>query len=536
MNGKRLLAVAVACLLVVAFMVAGCGEETTTRSETTMEVPQLDSGPISGNLDDGVWTYLGIPYAEPPVGELRWKEPQPVTAWEDVLECDDFGPACPQNAWPYPVLSGIMDVGATSEDCLYLNVWTPAESPEEGLPVMVWIHGGGFTTGAGNIPIYNGRNLAEQGVVVVNFNYRLGPFGFLALPELSQESPNGVSGNYGMLDQIAALEWVRDNINVFGGDPDNVTIFGESAGGASVCYLMASPLAEGLFERAIVESGGFMDFGMPSGDDGGTLEDAEMTGRQIARDLGANDADDVLAAMREVTPEALLEAASEQTNVLGMMNMGPVVDGWFLTDAPSAVFAAGEQQDVPLLIGTNANEGAYFAPDMTQQQYELLFDYVYGEYADQVYALFPADTPEQVKPAFSELLTAMGFAAGSKFAAATTADIGAPVYLYKFTKVSSDPGLEPLGAFHGLEITYVFGNFDQVQQVTPTAEDIALSEAMMAYWTNFAATGDPNGQGLPEWPAFTIDTDLYQELGVNVSTQTGYYPQAYELVLQINGM
>jgi len=536
MNKKRILSIAVACLLAAALMVAGCGEETTTRGETTMEVPQLDAGPISGTLDNGVWTYLGIPYAEPPVGELRWKEPQPVASWEDVLACDEFGPACPQNPWPYPVLSGIMDVGATSEDCLYLNVWTPAESPDESLPVMVWIHGGGFTTGAGNISIYNGRNLAEQGVVVVNFNYRLGPFGFLALPELSQESPNGVSGNYGMLDQIAALEWVQQNIEVFGGDPNSVTIFGESAGGASVCDLMASPLADGLFHGAIVESGGFMDFGMPSGDDGGTLKDAEQVGQQIARDLGANDADDVLAAMREATPEALLEAASEQTNALGMMEMGPVVDGWFLTDAPSAVFAAGEQQDIPLLIGTNANEGAYFAPDMTQQQYELLLNFVYGEFADQVYALFPADTPEQVKPAFTELLTEMGFASGSKYAAACMANVGAPAYLYKFTMTNSDPRLQPLGAFHGIEITFVFGNAEQVQQVTPTAEDIALSEAMMAYWTNFAAAGDPNGEGVPEWPAFTIETDQYQELGATVSTQTGYYPQAYDLVLQINGL
>jgi len=536
MNKKRILTIAVACLLAAALMAAGCGEKTTTPSETTMEVPQLDSGPISGTLDGGVWTYLGIPYAEPPVGELRWKEPQPVASWEDVLACDDFGPACPQPAWPYEVLSEEMDVGATSEDCLYLNVWTPAESPDESLPVMVWIHGGAFVTGAGSLPVYNGRNLAEQGVVVVNFNYRLGPFGFLALPELSQESPNGVSGNYGMLDQIAALKWVQENIDVFGGDPDNVTIFGESAGGASVCDLMASPLAGGLFAGAIVESGGFMDFGMPS-DEGGTLKDAEVIGNKIARDLGTSTADDVLAAMREVTPEALLEAASEQTNALGMMNMGPVVDGWFLTDAPSAVFAAGEQQDVPLLIGTNANEGAYFTPDsLTQQQYEVVLNFIYGEYADEVYALFPADTPEQVKPAFSALLTQMGFAAGSKYAAACMANVGAPVYLYKFTMTNSDPELQPLGAFHGIEIAFVFGNTDQSRQVTPTAEDIALSQAMMAYWTNFAATGDPNGEGVPEWPAFTIETDQYQELEATISTQAGYYPQAYDLVLQINGL
>jgi len=527
----------VVCMAVsMAALVLGCGEKEPAKPASTMEVPQLASGPISGELEGDVWTYLGIPYAAPPVGDLRWKEPQPVAAWEEVLACDDFSPACPQPAWPYPILSGIMDVGKTSEDCLYLNVWTPAQNPDESMPVMVWIYGGGFSTGASNIPIYNGRHLAENGVVLVSFNYRVGPFGFMAHPLLSAESPNGVSGNYGMLDQIAALEWVQDNITAFGGDPDNVTIFGESAGGASVCNLMASPPADGLFDRAIVESGGFMDFGMPSGDDGNTLKDAEEAGEKIASDLGVEDADGVLAAMREATPEELLEAASQQTSALGMMDLGPVVDGWVLPDEPSAIFATGEQQDVPLLIGTNADEGAYFAPDMTQQQYEFTLKYVYGEYADEVAALFPAQTPEQVKPAFSRLLTEMGFAAGSKFAAVSTADIGAPVYLYKFTKTSSDPRLQQLGAFHGIEITYVFGNADQVPQVTPTPEDIALSQAMMTYWTNFATAGDPNGQGLPQWPAFTAGTDQYQELGPTISTQSGYYPESYDLVLQINGL
>jgi para-nitrobenzyl esterase len=534
---RRVMAITAACLLVAALLVAGCGGESGgTAVETTMEVPQLESGPISGTQEGTIWTYLGIPYAAPPVGELRWREPQAVEPWEDVLACDDFGPACPQPPWPYPFLSDIMDVGMTSEDCLYLNVWTPAKSPDESMPVMVWIYGGAFTTGAANIPIYNGRHLAEQGVVLVSFNYRVGPFGFMAHPLLSKESPDGVSGNYGMLDQIAALEWVRDNIEVFGGDPDNVTIFGESAGGSSVCNLMASPLAGGLFDRAIVESGGFMGFGIPSGDDGSTLKDAELVGQLITADLGVDGADDVLAALREVTPQELLDAASQHTDALGMMDMGPVVDGWALPEEPSAIFAAGEQQDVPLLIGTNADEGAFFAPDMTQQQYELTLRYIYGVDADEVSALIPAPTPEDAKPAFARLLTEMGFAAGSRFAASCMAAVGAPAYLYKFTKVTSDAALLQMGAFHGIEIPYVFGNADQETQVTPSEADLALSEVMMAYWTNFAATGDPNGQGVPQWPAYTDETDQYQELGETVSTRSGYYPEAYELVLKINGL
>ena len=537
MSGKKLLSLTLMCMVAsVVVLAIGCGGGKVARPATTMEVPQLASGPISGTFEGGVRAYLGIPYAAPPVGELRWKEPQPVAPWDEVRECTGFGPACPQPPWRYPVISGILDVGPTSEDCLYLNVWTRAESPDERMPVMVWIYGGGFTTGAANIVLYNGRHLAEKGVVVVSFNYRVGPFGFLAHPLLPEESAHGVSGNYGLLDQIAALEWVRENIEAFGGDPGNVTIFGESAGGASVCNLMVSPLAEGLFHRAIVESGGFMDFGMPVGEDGNTLAEAEKVGEKIAVELGVGDAGDVLAAMREKTADELLEAASKQTNALGMMDLGPAVDGWALPDEPSALFAAGEQSGVPLLIGTNADEGANFAPDMTQQQYELMLRYIYGEYADEASALFPAQTPEQVKPAFARLLTEMGFAAGSRFAAERMADVGAPAYLYRFTKSSSDPRLQRLGAFHGIEIAYVFGNADQVPQVTPTAADISLSQAIMGYWTNFAATGDPNGQGLPVWPAYTGEGDQYQELGETIATGSGYYPQAYDLALKINGL
>ena len=533
---KACVITAAMCMVAVTvFAVVGCGGEEPARPATTMEMPQLDSGPISGGLDGDVWTYLGIPYAAPPVGELRWKEPQPVEPWEDVLACDDFGPACPQPPWPYPVVSGIMDVDEQDEDCLYLNVWTPAESPDERMPVMVWIYGGGFTTGASSIPIYDGRHLAEQGVVVVSFNYRLGPFGFMAHPLLSEESPNGVSGNYGMLDQIAALEWVQENIEGFGGDPDNVTIFGESAGGASVCNLMVSPLADGILDRAIVQSGGFLDFGMPAGD-GNTLQDAERTGEKIAEDLGVGGGEGALAALREKTAQELLDAASKQTSALGMMDMGPVVDGWALPDEPAALFAAGEQQSVPLLIGTNADEGAYFAPDLTLEQYQLMLSYIYGEYADRVFALFPAANDDEVKPAFVRLMTEMGFATGSRFAASSMAAVDAAAYLYEFTKTSSDPRLEALGAFHGIEIAYVFGNADRVPGVTPSEEDIALSEAMMGYWVNFASGGDPNGDGLAQWPAYENDSDRYQELGSAISTQTGYYPEPYELVLEINNL
>lgn len=261
MRKKRFLSYAcVLFLLALMFTVAACGGEQAART-ATMREPLLDSGPINGVQEGGVWVYKGIPYAAPPVGELRWKEPQPAEPWKEVRPCTEFGPACPQPSSDDQ--GGFMAVGETSEDCLYLNVWSPAETPGERLPVMVWIHGGAFRTGAGSQAVYDGVNLAEKDVVVVTINYRLGPLGFFAHPLLTEESPNGSSGNYGLLDQVAALEWVERNIASFGGDPDNVTVFGESAGAMSICDLMASPLAEGLFDRAIVQSGPFLDMGSP---------------------------------------------------------------------------------------------------------------------------------------------------------------------------------------------------------------------------------------------------------------------------------
>ncbi len=274
----RVLMTMLILLSLLALPLAGCGDSQAS----TFERLKLDSGPISGTFAEGVWSYLGVPYAAPPVGQLRWKEPQAVQGWKDVRACTEYGPACPQKD-DSEISAG--DVGRTDEDCLYLNVWTPAAEPTDGLPVMVWIHGGGFTTGSGSIGLYNGEGLADRGVVVVTINYRLGPLGFLAHPSLSAEDQQGSSGDYGLLDQIAALEWVQRNIAAFGGDPDAVTVFGESAGGISVCDLMASPLADGLFDRAICESGPYSDLTFPSGSIR-DLEEAERMGRSYAAALG----------------------------------------------------------------------------------------------------------------------------------------------------------------------------------------------------------------------------------------------------------
>ncbi len=529
-----------ALCLVVLFALAtlllpsGCaGEEASPPP--TLDVPRLDSGPISGTQEDGIRVFKGIPYAAPPVGELRWREPQPVEPWEEVRPCTDYGPACPQGEWPYQVQRDIFRITDQDEDCLYLNVWTPAQSPDDRLPVMVWIHGGGFTVGSGSQVLYEGKYLARKGVVVVTINYRLGPLGFMAHPRLSEESPHGVSGNYGLLDQIQALKWVRRNIAAFGGDPDNVTVFGESAGGASVCALLASPLAEGLFHRAIAESGAFLSMGLPAAARSETLDEGEELGKKISRELGCDREEDELAALRSRSPQELLEAFQKVgSGLLGRASIGPVVDGYVLPEKPQEVFAAGKQHKVPLLIGNNADEGMLFlaGQSITAQQYENLVRLAYGTYAEEVLSLFPIRAGEDAKAAYSRLFTAMGFAAPSRFAAERMAEAGMPVYVYLFTMRSGVPGTEHMGAYHGYELPFVFGTL--VRFLRP--EDQALSEAMMNYWTRFAATGDPNGGAEPAWPRFSAQEDLYQELGEEVSTRSGYYPEAYRLVLEINGL
>ncbi len=529
---KAVVCLLVACLLAATVLLgAGCGAKT--REPSTMEVPQLTSGPISGAFEDGVWSYKGIPYAAPPVGELRWKEPQPVEPWDEVRACTRFGPACPQ---PDDDWTGMMDVGATSEDCLYLNVWTPAESPEAGLPVMVWIHGGAFKSGAGSLSIYDGGSLARKGVVVVTINYRLGALGLMAHPLLSRESPHGVSGNYGLLDQVAALRWVRDNIAAFGGDPGNVTVFGESAGGMSIINLMASPLAQGLFHRSIVESGPLLELGLAVNKTP-TLREAEKTGEEISRKLGCDKAEDELAALREVSPEKLIEASSSPNEFFSPIGLSPNVDGYFLPESPMESFAAGRQQPVPLLTGINANEGTVFIPEgVTLQQYRLMANYLYGSHAEEVMALFPAASEEEVKPALDRVITNMGFASSARFTAECMAKVGKPAYLYLFSRTTRDERAESLGAFHGLEIMYVFGNLDKVQLQGLEEDDRALSETVMAYWTNFARNGDPNGEGVPEWPAYDGGGAYYQILGTKVETGSGFFQQAYDLVKKMRGL
>jgi len=523
-----ILGAALILLLLVVLPPAGCGE-----TAATLEQPVVEGGVIRGRESSGVWSYLGVPYAAPPVGDLRWKPPQAVIPWKQVRVCDEYGPSCPQRTGLMQI--GLLSVGHTSEDCLYLNVWTPAESPKDRLPVMVWIHGGSFTGGSASMPLYSGETLARRGgVVVVGINYRLGPFGFLAHPALSAESPRGISGNYGLLDQMAALTWVKENIGVFGGDATRVTVFGESAGAISVLHLMASPLAQGLFQRAIAQSGVLWEGGLGS-ITGTTLGDAERAGREFVERLGLSGAS-VMEGMRALTSDQLLAGTGAAQNPLSLgLSFGPVVDGHVLPDTATRVLAATKQMDVPLLIGSNADEGELFLSavgQLTPDQYREYVRDLLVESASAVLALYPADTKEEVSKALSRMVTEMGFAATARFAAICMnyPGIKSPAYLYQFTRVPTEairlPGV-PQGAFHGLEIPYVFGKADTFGVQNPV--DHSLSEEMIGMWTRFAATGNPNKPGSDFWPTYDRSADRYLELGDTIVVKSGLYKQACDL-------
>jgi para-nitrobenzyl esterase len=530
---KVLKALSVLLLPVVGGLVLGaCGGDVSS----SLGRVQLDSGPVTGVQQAGVWSFEGIPYAAPPVGQLRWAPPQPVIPWTEPRACTSFGPACPQ-----PGSGGVsyLDVGKTSEDCLYLNVWSPATSPEERLPVMVWIHGGSFTTGAGSMAVYDGRNLAERGVVVVTINYRLGPLGFLAHPALAQESAIQSTGNYGLMDQIEALGWVSRNIAAFGGDPARVTVFGESAGAISILDLLVSSQSEGLFQRAIVESGILLDAGFDGVTTAATLQEAEQAGESYAAKLGVDPNGDVAAQLRAKSVDELLAAAGGSDNLLaGGLTWKPCVDGLVLADLPTRLWEAGNPLKVPLLIGSNRDEGNAFLQQLTipPSQYQAYMDKIFGPHADQALALYPAPQPADVLPTLSRMLTEVGFASTGRFAAELMSRSQPPVsaYLYEFTRV---PFGNPLGAFHSVEIPYVFGNlglFSTLGTVGQTDRD--LSDAIMGYWSRFAATGDPNGDAAPAWPIYQASTDRHLELGDQIKTGSGLYKQACDLADEVRGL
>lgn len=457
------------------------------------------------SADGRVRTFKGIPYAAPPVGPLRWKPPQPVTPWTGVRKAVDYGPRCMQTN----VFSDMQfhDDGP-SEDCLYLNLWMPEVHSKALLPVMVWIYGGGFRAGSTSEERQDGGNLSKKGVLVVSMNYRLGIFGFFSLPEMAKESGHNASGNYGLMDQVAALRWVKENIASFGGDPDNVTIFGESAGSSSVSALMASPLAKGLFNRAIGESGA--EFGR----DVKTHTETERVDADFAKFVFGTDS---LEALRAKPTAAIEEAGSRE----GTPKFSANIDGYFLPESARAIFAAGKQSQVTLIAGWNLDEDDYESilgsEPPTRETFEKKVRALYGDNAEALSKLYPGTSEGEVKRAAQDL-------AGDRFTALHTWEWlemqvktgQAPVYRYRFEQTlplpaGSPPDAEPR-APHAGEIEYVFEVLSS-KDLPWRAEDEKVSDLMSSYWTNFAKTGDPNGEGLPHWP--TYGPEKYEVMHLN---------------------
>jgi para-nitrobenzyl esterase len=502
--------------LLAAVSIRGAGSAPTVK---------IDTGKLEGKSDGTISAFLGIPFAKPPVGDLRWKPPVKPAKWKGVRKATEFGSRCMQGRIYDDMI--FRDPGP-SEDCLYLNVWTPAKlgKSKDKLPVMVWIYGGGFAAGATSEPRQDGTNLAKEGVVVVSMNYRLGIFGFFAHPELAKESSHNATGNYGLMDQSAALEWVKRNIAQFGGDPDNVTIFGESAGSVDVCLHMASPHSRGLFHRAISESGACTTRRR-------TAAEALAQGSALAATVGCSE-DDALACLRDAPIAELLEAASTA--------YGPVVDGDFLPEQTRTLFDRGEIAPVPYMIGANSDEGTGFILDALAVSETTYLDELAARFTppvEEIAALYPAsDYAEAPSPYFAALAAAVGdsrFVCSAQDTAVRAAAAGLPVFVYNFTVPLDGPdGF--LGAAHASELGFVFGTWRFTEETAP------VSDRMLRYWSNFARSGDPNGDDLLVWPAFTEAADERIELGLEPAIlsdfraeQCAFWRERYDAAFAADG-
>lgn len=505
-------------LLALAAACGGGDDPASMPLEWGMQVDTED-GTLEGAVEGGTRSFLGIPYAKPPVDELRWMPPEPPEPWDGVRDATEFGGRCAQLE-----STTLMNAASDTEDCLYLNVWTPEERPEEPLPVMFWIHGGGNRNGSASEPVpfageglfYSGQDLAaNHDVVVVTLNYRLGVFGFMAHPDLATDDTT--AGNQGLRDQRMAMQWVQDHIARFGGDPDNVTIFGESAGSFDVCMHVASPESRGLFHRAISQSGGCTTL-QP------TQNEAEATAEELVAAVGCDEADDALQCLRDTSVSDLLDAAAN--DVSGDRSFGPHVDGEFLPDQPRALYDSGDIADVPYILGSTTDEGSLFLfqqPIETEEAYMAALENAFPDAAELVAEQYPISDFEDAMPNPEKAAVVRAIGDGRLVCttydtAARAQESGLPVYTYNFDiPVPIEVPGDYLGATHGGELTYVFGTSPSF-----TEEEEEVSNLMQRYWSRFAATGDPNGGDDVQWPMWSLEDNQRMNFSLDPSVVTDF--------------
>ena len=497
----------------------GCVTAIGLAQATPRDAIETRSGPVTGYVEEGVSVFRGIPYARPPEGELRWRPPQPVIPWKGIRSCVQPGPNCPQSDSLF-----LQSTLRRSEDCLYLNVWSRRVGIKQRAPVIVFIHGGGFFAGSANETGYSGLELAKRGAIVVNFNYRLGPFGFFAHPALSAESATKSSGNYGMLDQVAALRWVRANIAAFGGDPDCITVMGQSAGGVSVAALMASPLTAGLFHRAIVHSGAaprqLRHLDAPSAG----MESAHDKGRLFAAQLGVPaKSKEPLKALRALSVDALVEATSWlKRRPMESIHEHLIVDGNFLRESPSQSFHNGRQATVPLLIGSTADEGTLFtwlSPVKKMADLDRLLVQLFGEHRDAAREFYGIKDEASAGAAVIRIIGDQFVHFARQMVRDHSRRMGkdARVWLFQFDRVAPYLAKSGLESHHGVELPYVFGSFDaRLTNGGYVQVDRELSQSLMTYWIQFARSGNPNGDKQTAWPAYDEKSDRHLAIGAHI--------------------
>ncbi len=500
---------ALACIFTISFAFF-------KKTNYGFDTIKISSGLISGSVKGDIYAFKGIPFAAPPLANLRWQAPQPVQAWQGTRACNLFGPS-PMQAIPEPfsmwTAEFLIPKEPISEDCLYLNVWTGAKSVKEKRPVIVWIYGGGFVSGGTACPIYDGETMAKKGIVFVSANYRVGIFGFFAHPELTKESGNNASGNYGLMDQVAALKWVHENIAAFGGDPDNVTIAGQSAGSMSVNCLVATPLAKDLFKKAIAESGASV-VGGPFGGSA-TLQQAEQDGVKTAASLQAIS----LAALRNMPAATLLKAVQS--------TRGPIVDGYVLPQQIKDIFIAGKQNNITLLTGWNEDEGLIFGPIKNAADFTKEVNEKYKTDAPIFLKYYPATNDSIAAVSQLKLSRDMIFGVQNYTWANMESAQGAKVYVYRFArKVPATGEYVKYGAFHTGEVPYAYGNLQFVNRPWLPV-DYQLANTMSGYWANFATNGNPNGKGLADWPAY--DTNNKMIMAFNETSSAKKIPDGESL-------